>query len=245
MYDDDDLYEDRTHEAFAQFAYNDEDDNHQLRESPLLKLNMDLIKDVVLDSMHVVFQGVVKRYLQFLVCVKGSTCRLPRGLLTEVCVRMVSLNGALPSDFVRQPRSLQYLPYWKATEFRSFLLYSGPVVLKGILSTDRYNHFMHLSVAIYILSEEDDASRNRFLDYADHCLMVFVKKSKHDRYLGELFRVYNVHNLIHIAEDVRHFNEPLQRISAFLFETYLQRLKKYVRANVSHWRKFTRLTMNN
>ena len=41
--------------------------------------------------------------------------------------------------------------------------------------------------------------------------------------------MYNVHNLIHIAKDVRYFNEPLQRISAFLFKTYLQRLKKYVK----------------
>ena len=126
----------------------------------------------------------------------------------------------MPSDFVRQPGSLKYLPYWKANEFRSFLLYTGPVVLKGVLGSDKYSHFMHLSVPIYLLSQEDDATRNGWLDYCHKLLDVYVKNSVF--YLGNIFCVFNVHNLLHLTDDVRRFNVPLQKISAFPFENYTQ-----------------------
>lgn len=54
---------------------------------------------------------------------------------------MTSLNGKMPREFARQPMSLDYLDKWKATEFRQFLLYTGPVVLKSVVSADTYHHF--------------------------------------------------------------------------------------------------------
>ncbi|KAF0711158.1 Uncharacterized protein FWK35_00024933 [Aphis craccivora] len=42
-------------------------------------------------------------------------------------------SSRLPVEFTRQPRELKYLLRWKATEFRSFLLYLGPIALKGNL----------------------------------------------------------------------------------------------------------------
>ena len=58
------------------------------------------------------------------------------------------MNVQLPSEFTRQPRSLNERDRWKATELRQFLLYTGPVVLRGILDSRAYKHFVALSVAV-------------------------------------------------------------------------------------------------
>ena len=51
------------------------------------------------------------------------------------------LNGEMLTEFARQPRRLQELDRWMATEFRQFLLYTGPLVLKGIVSKELFQHF--------------------------------------------------------------------------------------------------------
>ena len=40
----------------------------------------------------------------------------------------------MPLKFARQAQVLLEVKRWKAIEFRQFLLYSGPTVLKGVLS---------------------------------------------------------------------------------------------------------------
>jgi len=57
----------------------------------------------------------------------------------------------IPLEFARKSRAIQDIDRWKATELRQFLLYTGIVVIKSILSPICYNHFLCLSVAVKIL----------------------------------------------------------------------------------------------
>ena len=59
----------------------------------------------------------------------------------------------------------------------------------------------------------------------------FVQKSIELHALS--FCTYNVHNLIHLHEDVEYFKKDLHSISCFNFENYLQALKKYVRQSTN------------
>lgn len=45
---------------------------------------------------------------------------------------------------------------------------------------------------------------------------------------GEHYVSHNVHNLLHICDDVKRF-DPLYMFDAFPFENYMQVLKKFVR----------------
>jgi len=57
-------------------------------------------------------------------------------------------------------------------------------------------------------------------------LVVFVKQV--EQLYGSEYLVYNVHSLIHLADDVRLFGN-LNHISAFPFENYLRKLKRLVK----------------
>jgi len=176
--------------------------------------------------MHLVCLGVVRRILHFL---KNGPrhCRLSSTQIKLLSDELESLRGKLPSDFVRQPRSLLELERWKATELRQFLLYTGPVVLKKVVTHQVYEAFMHLSVAMSILLEENSNRRNSYLMFARQLLQAFVVKSI--AVFGEIFVVYNVHNLLHVVDDVEYFNCSLNHLSAFPFENHLQQLKRLVR----------------
>jgi hypothetical protein len=212
----------RTQHQFENLDYKD----HQVARSPLIDLRLDIVHIFSLDYMHLVCLGVGKRILSFLT--SGPTeCRLSHQQRTQISEKLVGFNGRMPSEFARQPRSLSELDRWKATELRQFLLYTGPVVLRGVVSDAVCEHFLSLSVAISIMLDSNSEKRAAYLDYAQELLTYFVENAK-DIY-GDILTVYNVHNLLHLHEDVRYFNTSLNEVSAFPFENHLQRIKKLVK----------------
>ncbi|KAF0749123.1 Uncharacterized protein FWK35_00016978 [Aphis craccivora] len=48
-----------------------------------------------------------------------------------ISTEQVNFQPHFLSEFSRLPRSLDVLEYWKATEYCTFLLYTGPILLKG------------------------------------------------------------------------------------------------------------------
>jgi hypothetical protein len=134
------------------------------------------------------------------------------------------MSKDIPIEFAREPRSLSERARWKATEWRQLLLYTGPIVLKGIISRPMYDNFLLFSVAISILA--DPVLSVSSADYAEELLQTFVKHF--GRLYGESKIVYNVHNLIHLPDDVR-VHGHLDSFSAFPFENFLGSLKVLVR----------------
>ena len=75
-----------------------------------------------------------------------------------------------------------------------------------------------------MLCEKNTIKRNSSIESARQLLNYFVKKSK--EHYGSSFNVYNVHGLLHIADDVEYFQCSLDEISAFQFENYLHKTKR-------------------
>ncbi|KAJ7985048.1 hypothetical protein DPEC_G00361100 [Dallia pectoralis] len=151
--------------------------------------------------------------------------RISAGKFQEISSRLLQLKSPIPSIFAHTPRGLDELERWKATEFRQFLLYTGRLVLKGVLREDLYNHFLTFSVAIGLLVCPTLVQPHHH--YAQNLLQYFVEKGC--ELYGATFLVYNTHTMLHLSTDAIRF-KSLDNCSAFVFENHLQTIKKMVRS---------------
>jgi len=110
--------------------------------------------------------------------------------ITAIGTRLEILAAYCPSDFAKRPKSLNACAKYKATKFRQFLLYTGPVVTYGILKDiqEVYTHFLLLHVAIRILISASPSEA--YLNFADYALQKFVIRSEH--LYGPIFTSYNI-----------------------------------------------------
>ena len=130
----------RTDDGFSRVEYS----NHQTGISPFIAVGIPCVSSFVLDYRHIVCLGVVKRLLIYLT--RGpKVCCLSVRQKNAISQKRIALRGKMPSEFARQPRGLHEMDRWKATELRQFLLYTGPVVLKDVLSPEKYKHFLSLT----------------------------------------------------------------------------------------------------
>lgn len=134
------------------------------------------------------------------------------------------MQAYIPCEFNRKPRSLNDVDQWKATKFCLLLLYTGPVIFRSLIREDLYENFMVLHCAIRILTSP--ALCLEFTDYAEKLLHHFVQTYKD--VCGAECVSHNIHNLIHLAEEVRNLGH-LDGWSGFPFENFMQRLKRSTR----------------
>ncbi|KAL0153062.1 hypothetical protein M9458_051661, partial [Cirrhinus mrigala] len=171
--------EERRDEVFSQAGYPD----HQKQISPLVRAGILCVKQFPLDYMLTyLWRG-------------PDICRLSKAQREQVEKNISQLKGALPAEFSRQPRSMEELDRWKATELRQFVLYTGPLILKDVLPDDQYHHFLCLSVGMTILLDEADGKRESYLGYAHNILEHFVDNSVD--FYGPTFPSYNIHSIKH------------------------------------------------
>ena len=211
----------RTNEEFANEAYS----THQHKLSPLVELRFPMITGFILDSMHMVFIGVVKKLLCNWISGSFGTS-LSSAVKSDISAQLERMAPFIPSAFQRVSRSLETLPKWKATEYRFFLLYSGPIVLRGNLPIDEYNLFTTLSVAVHILECDNYCMERDKVMYAQQLLHNFVHECK--RIYGDDFITFNIHSTIHIADDVLNHQKSLNALSAFPYESFLGRMVKTI-----------------
>jgi hypothetical protein len=216
------LYSD---ESFRDQVYSE----HHEGISILTELKIDMISQIPLDYMHLVCLGTMKKMLLLWTSGPLSSRLGPRDIL-KISRRLISCKLQFPNDFNRKCRSLKDLKHWKATEYRTFLLYLGPVVLRGVLSNEKYEHFLLFHLGIYILVSES-AFESVWVEYAGKLLNRFVDRIP-ELYFRELL-VYNMHSLRHLHLDAN-IHGPLDRFSAFEFENGMQYLKRLIRTKSSH-----------
>lgn len=199
-------------------------ENEDTPVSPFLSLPLDMVQQFPIDYMHQACLGVMKKLIT--VWVRGDRkVRMSAGQISNVTQRLLSLRKVIPSCFARKPRNLEDVDRWKATKLQQFAVYTGKIVLKGILADQLYDHFMVFSVALGLLLCPTLAVEHN--SYSKELMKYFVGKA--GELYGDHFMVYNVHSMVHLPEEAMAYGS-LDACSAFPFENYLGKLKQLVRS---------------
>lgn len=184
---------------------------------------LDLVDGVPADYMHCVLEGVVKFLLT------AWTCPKHRQKPFSIRSHLSDLDKALleqtpPHEFTRPPRSVMtHLSYWKASEFRSWLLfYSLPLVL-NMLPPLYLHHYTLLVCALHLLllkevTQIQCGAAEEMLN--DFCSLL-------PELYGENSCTMNAHSLLHLPHFVRLWG-PCWTHSAFSFESHNGSLKRMV-----------------
>ncbi|CAH0549692.1 unnamed protein product [Brassicogethes aeneus] len=208
----------------SDFLNNIRSDRHIKEKSPLLALEVGLVSQFVLDPMHLIYLGVMKRLL-ILYWIEGKRpYKMSKLNFNNISESLRHIKKFIPVDFHRKIRSLDEVKRWKALEYRFFLLYCGPLALKNNIDKKYYEHFLLLHCAIFIFNNE--YLIGKYFTTAKDAINDFLRFSP--ELYDKFFVTYNVHSLSHIHEDVKKFGK-LENFSCFMFENFLGKIKKMIR----------------
>ena len=123
--------------------------------------------------MHLVYLGLMRRLLHL--WINGPrNIKIGQLSINEISTLLVRIAPHMPIEINRKPRPLQDLERFKATEFRTFLLYTGIVVLKDVLNYDLFKNFVLLSFAINLM---DKSNIENSLQHARLYLCEFLRNN--------------------------------------------------------------------
>ncbi|KAH8027984.1 hypothetical protein HPB51_012254 [Rhipicephalus microplus] len=179
--------------------------------STLVKLQgFDLVWGLFPEYMHCVLEGITKQVTEMWLSAIDSSCYIGRNLkLIESRLRLIKT----PIIFSRSGRSLSDRAFWKATEWRCWLLFYSLPCAADILPTVYRTHFTLLVKAVFallknVVLEGEICSAEKFLS-------LFVQQVA--KLYGKNAMTFNIHQLLHLMKATRMFG-PLWSTSTFPFE---------------------------
>ena len=130
-----------------------------------------------------------------------------------------------PLSFItRKPRKVsEHFNYFKASEYRSFLLYYSLPILHDILPRNYRNHYALLVISIHTLLQQSISETQ-----TQRCDEMIKKICfQFEDLYGRGYMTLNVHSLLHLTDCVRELG-PLWVFSCFCFENQNGMLKSLV-----------------
>lgn len=190
--------------------------------SPLMRLSkFEMVNGFVPEYQHSVCLGVTRQLMTLWLDSKNHAKPWYIGTKSDMIDKQL-LAIKPPVELTRVPRSVKERKYWKASEWRSFLLFYALPVLSGILSKKYLNHLFLLVFGIYTLLQEKIQIVD--IDNAERALKKFVKEF--EKLYGQENMTFNVHLMTHISTSVRNWG-PLWATSTFSFESFNGTLLKF------------------
>lgn len=128
----------------------------------------------------------------------------------------------MPHEFPRCIRDLSSLAYWKSSELKVFMLYTGIAALFTSLET---KYFEHYCLYVLIIRQMCDSYLN-FNAENSHQLMLIWHQNLQKLY-GDYEMTFTAHVHLHLSKQVERFG-PLHKISGFVFEGMIKHIKQFI-----------------
>ncbi|XP_024874430.1 uncharacterized protein LOC112456256 isoform X1 [Temnothorax curvispinosus] len=197
---------------------------HHTGNSPLERIPTGMVSQFRLDALHLVWAGVWKRWLTFVLGLKNRRGIASDADVQEINNKILQLTPYIPKIFNRRPRTFKYFAKFKSTEFRRMLLYDGLIVFKH-LDKKLWKSYILLQSSIYMLARPDLVQH--MTPAADVIIRQFIKHAI--KVFGKQFVVYNVHSLCHLSEECR-LHGAIDSFSAFKYENFFMTIKNCLRS---------------
>ena len=178
-----------------------------------------LVDGIAIDYMHSILLGIQKKLLTLWFSPQYKSKSYNVSLIDK---RLLATRP--PSVINRMPRNVSdSLKYWKASEFRSFLLFYGVPLLCGILPSIYLQHYILLAHGIFILLKDNITEND--LVAAESCLLEFVWKF--ERLYDLKFETLNFHQLVHLVDQVHNLGGVWTH-ACFTFEDKIRVILKFI-----------------
>jgi len=195
----------------------------------LLHLYYFSITHVVVDYMHAILPGAVKSHMEFLIEACGSdhanqvwigldNIRMGKEhVVKTIDSRMKLIQRSTASR--KKIQMLSAMTSWKASEFRSWLLFYAIPCLAGLLKEKYLAHLQLLSTALHMLLQRQIIVKD--VEEAHRLLVMYGFYFQ--KYFGESNMLYNIHLLTHICTGVLNFG-PIWGHNSFPYESHNRHL---------------------
>lgn len=184
--------------------------------------HFDIVNATSIDYMHQVLLGIIRSFLKLWFNSTSHKEVYYCGKQSDEFDRRIAMIK--PPDFIhRTPRSIATLKHWKASEYRTFLLFYMIPCLQGILPSVYLEHSALLATGVYHLSKEVISPEDILL--SQDCFKDFVSLVP-TLYSPKLMTL-NVHALLHLGDITKSLGS-LADNSNFDFEDLMGEVKDCV-----------------
>lgn len=180
--------------------------------SPLVTLQaLDLVWGLPPDYMHCVLEGVIKQLTDMWLVNVDAPYYIGKRT-KEIDEHLCKIKP--PLSFSRLPRSITERSFWKASEWKFWLLFYSVPCLDGVLPRTYLRHLSDLSQSVFLLLQPIVTEGD--IKHSQRLLSVFAEQMP--SLYGQASETFNVHQLLHIPKSVRMLG-PLWATSTFPFES--------------------------
>ena len=187
-------------------------------------LPIDMIDMFPPDYLHCVLLGVINWIFKFL---RDAPMTLSSHDYIEINRRIDQFKKTQPVEFQRRLRSfVNDIGQMKGTEFRQYLLFVGPLLLKGIVEEEIFCNLLKLHIASTIFTHE------RFAEYyqeADTLMRMFIVDFA--AIYHPCHATYVFHSLCHMKKFIDLYGS-WDNFSTFEYESYNSTVKNHLKGNV-------------